>query len=205
MGTNHSNRVSYDPFSASLPDDTVLVWFDSGFHRPHGEQKVVIVAYDAKALVPDRPWVEPFPGAQIGHATELGLSFGSFQFDSTLVIPSGIPTPELLAKLEAEFFDLCAAWSGLNYVRLNRHRGPVVMMGDGTSAIDFMRGETGLKLSDYGIESSAMKQIIEDLAKEFQNVTWEWVRKGSNRAIEVLQRRLKRFLKDRKPGRIVSP
>ena len=187
---------------SSLSEDTVLVWFDAGFHKPEDGPRVVIAAYEAEALVLQRPRIEPFPGAKVGYATEIGLAFSSYGFDAGLVLPSGVPSLARLAKLEAEFFDLCAAWSGLNYTFRNRHHGHVSMIGDGRSSIEFMRHENRLDLSRYGVETSAMRDIIEELTKEFSGVDWKWVPREENKSLQHFQNRLKRFLKDREPGRV---
>jgi hypothetical protein len=188
--------------ASSYPPDTVAVWFDAGFHRPRTGPSVVIAAFVAESLRGPVPFIAPFPGGGATYATEMKLAFGSYGFDPARVIPKGVPSAEKLAKLEAEFFDLCAGWAGLNYVRLNRHVGHVVMVCDGKSAVEFMRHEHDLDLSDRGIETGEMRTLIERLAAGTQGVEWLHAPKGENPAIERNQARLKDFLRNGITGKV---
>jgi hypothetical protein len=94
----------------------------------------------------------------------------------------------VLARLGAEIFDLYAALAGLRYVRLNFHRGPVVLPGDGRSAIEFMRSERGLDLSASRIDANAMRDLIESLYPAFESVRWDWGNRSRNRPLGSFKR-----------------
>ena len=185
---------------ASLPADAVIVWFDADLPPPIAGRRWVVVGFDAEAAWPDRPYVEPFFSSRIGYANEIEIALTGYGFDASKVLLNGVPSPETIGRLGAELFDLYAAWAGLNYARINHHKGPVLMLGDGTGAIRFMQRRKGLDLLDRGVDTLAMRDLIEELYSNFTSVTWKWIRRNRNRGVEAVQDRLKLYLKTKVPG-----
>lgn len=179
----------------SLPVDAVIVWFDADLPRPIAGRRWVVAGFDAEAAWPDRKYVVPFFSSRLGYANEIEIAMTAYGFDTSKVLPNGVPPPEMIGRLGAELFDLYAAWAGLNYARMNNHKGPVLMLGDGTGAIRFMERRKGLDLSDRGIDTSAMRDLIEELYPNFTSVDWRWIRHTRNRRLRLVQDNLKRFLK----------
>jgi hypothetical protein len=187
------------------PAETVVMWFDAGFYAPPGAARWVIGAFIADAWGPPRPYVAPFPPGGLTYANEIGIAITGYPFDSGPVFPGGAPDAGQLGELEAELFDLYAAWSGLNYAFQNGHRGHVIALGDGTSAVDFLRREKSLDLSDHGVDTEGMRRLIEDVAGRFSGVEWHWVQKGTNPSVEIAQARMKDLLRSRVPGEANHP
>jgi len=179
----------------SLPVDAVIIWFDADLPEPILGRQWVVAGFEAEAAWPDRPGIVPFFNTQLGYANEIEIAITGYGFDAARVIPNGLPAQEQLKKLRAELFDLYVAWAGLNYARMNHHEGPVLMLGDGKSAIQFMRHEAGLDLRERGVDTSAMRDLIEGLYRNFTAVEWKWICNTRNRRLGCVQDCLKRFLK----------
>jgi hypothetical protein len=179
------------------PEHPVVVWFDSGFEE--SGPRAVIAAF--RALGEDeQPYRVHFPGGGASYASPIRESFQAYGFDPGPVIHNGLPDEEALSKIGAELFDLFAAWAGLRYVRDNRHRGNVLMVGDGTGAIEFMQGKCNLDLTRFGVDAAGMKGLIEDLAQEIGVVEWMYQPEKENPAVERMIRRQKDFLRTRRSG-----
>jgi hypothetical protein len=180
-------------------DKGLYIWFDGSFLGADKQVAIAAVEFLSVGFPTD---VRSLSG-HLAIVARMPKALGSLGVNSHWLFDGGIVPKFDWERTGAELLDLISAYLGLNLAAHQGYFGPVVLIGDGAGAVEFMRGEKHLIIKIGSARpAEPMKVALSELGLNFRRVEWVLIPREDNRRLEAFTDRVKAMVRKGAPDQL---